>query len=114
MRAFVAHVVVVVVIVEVLDAMTDATMVGIVAVEDMTTIVAHLHLTIDVMITDEDLDLDPTHHVSYDIYKDKTHAGWVLCQYKNNRRQVEQHKEKQRTINCLLVPRVISPISGRY
>jgi len=52
-----------VVIVEVLDAMTDATMVGIVAVEDMTTIVAHLHLTIDVMITDEDLDLDPTHHV---------------------------------------------------
>ena len=114
MRAFVAHVVVVVVIVEVLDAMTDATMVGIVAVEDMTTIAAHLHLTIDVMITDEDLDLDPTHHVSYDFYQDKTHAGWVLCQYKNNRRQVEQHKEKQRTINCLLVPRVISPISGRY
>jgi len=58
-----------VVIVEVLDAMTDATMVGIVAVEDMTTIVAHLHLTIDVMITDEDLDLDPTHHVDIeDIY----------------------------------------------
>ena len=71
LRLFVAHVVVVVVIVEVLDAMTDATMVGIVAVEDMTTIVAHLHRTIDVMITDEDLDLDPTHHVSYDFYKDK-------------------------------------------
>jgi len=33
-----------------------------------------------VMITDEDLDLDPTHHVSYDFYKDKTNAGWVLCQ----------------------------------
>lgn len=51
------------VIVEVLDAMTDATMVGTVAVEDMTTIAAHLHPTIDVMITDEDLDLDLTHHV---------------------------------------------------
>ena len=52
------------VIVEVLDAMTDATMVGTVAVEDMTTIAAHLHPTIDVMITDEDPDLDLTHHVS--------------------------------------------------
>jgi len=52
-----------VVIVEVLDAMTDATMVGTVVVEDMTTIAAHLHPTIDVMITDEDLDLDLTHHV---------------------------------------------------
>ena len=71
LRAFVAHVVVEVVIVEVLDAMTDATMVGTVAVEDMTTIAAHLHPTIDVMITDEDLDLDLTHHVSYDFYKDK-------------------------------------------
>lgn len=65
---FVAHVVVVVVvIVEVLDDMTDATMVGIVAVEDMITIAAHLHPIIDVMITDEDLDLDLTHHVSYDL-----------------------------------------------
>lgn len=54
---------VVVVIVEVLDAMTDATRVGIVAVEDMITIAAHLHPIIDVMITDEDLDLDLTHHV---------------------------------------------------
>ena len=76
LRAFVAHVVVVVVIVEVLDAMTDATMVGTVAVEDMTTIAAHLHPTIDVMITDEDLDLDLTHHVSYDSYKDKN-TRWL-------------------------------------
>lgn len=76
LRAFVAHVVVVVVIVEVLDAMTDATMVGTVAVEDMTTIAAHLHPTIDVMITDEDLDLDLTHHVSYDFYKDKN-TRWL-------------------------------------
>ena len=82
MRAFVAHVVVVVVIVEVLDAMTDATMVGTVAVEDMTTIAAHLHPTIDVMITDEDLDLGLTHHVSYDSYKDKTHVDWVLARKK--------------------------------
>ena len=63
LRTFVAHVAVVVVIVEVLDAMTDATMVGTVAVEDMITIAAHLHPTIDVMITDEDLDLGLTHHV---------------------------------------------------
>ena len=83
-RAFVAHVVVVVVIVEVLDAMTDATMVGIVAVEDMTTIAAHLHPTIDVMITDEDLDLDLTHHVSYDLYKDKNTRWLGTVPDKNN------------------------------
>ena len=99
MRAFVAHVVVVVVIVEVLDAMTDATMVGIVAVEDMTTIVAHLHLTIDVMITDEDLDLDLTHHVSYDSYKDKN-TRWLVTLPELAKTIVAKYnnKEMQKTI----------------
>ena len=78
--------------------MTDATMVGTVAVEDMTTIAAHLHPTIDVMITDEDLDLDLTHHVSKEFYKDKN-TGWLgtlpeLAKKKDkiNGRQVEQQR----------------------